>query len=304
MTETAVSLALGPLLYNWPSERRRTFYGAIAADSPFQTVVLGETVCSKREPLVADAMAEAALALTEAGRTVVHATLALAVTPDETAALEGVAQTAEDGALVEANDVGALALLTGRPHHIGPMVNVYNEGTLRVLAERGATCITLPWELPRASIAVLAAEARRLGMDCAVTVFGRAPLAISARCYHARAHGLSKDGCRYVCGEDPEGMAVETLDGDDFLTVNGTQTQAHAVTVLAREVPELIAAGVTVLRLSPLDMDMAAVGRVYRDLLDGRMDPVAAEDRLLEMLDGRPVANGFLHGGDGAAWVA
>lgn len=303
MTASA-TLTLGPLLYNWPSDRRRAFYAGIAADSAFGTVVLGETVCSKREPLVADAMAEAAEGLEAAGKTVVHATLALAVTPAETAALEGVAAAAQDGALVEANDAGALALLSGRPHHIGPMVNVYNEGTLRVLAARGATRVTLPWELPRHSVLALAAEARRLGMDCAMEVFGRAPLAISARCYHARAHGLSKDGCRYVCGEDAEGMAVETLDGDDFLTVNGTQTQAHAVTVLAREVPELVEAGVNVLRLSPLDMDMAAVAGVYADLLGGWLDGSTAEARLLDMLDGRPVANGFLHGGEGAAWVA
>jgi collagenase-like PrtC family protease len=300
----SATLTLGPLLYNWPSERRRAFYAAIASDSPYGTVVLGETVCSKREPLVADAMAEAAEALASAGRTVVHATLALAVTPGETAALEGVAASADDGALVEANDVGALGLLAGKPHHIGPMVNVYNEGTLRVLAARGATCVTLPWELPLASVTALAAEARRLGMDCAVTVFGRAPLAISARCYHARAHGLSKDGCRYVCGEDPEGMDVDTLDGDEFLTVNGTQTQARAVTVLAREVPALVEAGVTVLRLSPLDMDMVAVGTVYADLVAGRIDGGEAEDRLLDLLDERPVANGFLHADEGAAWVA
>ncbi|EKV27026.1 Putative protease [Caenispirillum salinarum AK4] len=303
MTKTA-TLTLGPLLYNWPAERRRAFYAGLADEGPFQTVVLGETVCSKREPLVADAMADAAQVLEAAGRTVVHATLALAVTPGETAALEGVAAAAADGALVEANDAGALALLADRPHHIGPMVNVYNEGTLRVLAARGATCVTLPWELPRESVYALAAEARRLGMDCAVTVFGRAPLAISARCYHARAHGLSKDGCRYVCGEDPEGMAVETLDGADFLTVNGTQTQAHAVTVLAREVPDLVAAGVNVLRISPLDMDMGVVGRVYAELAAGCLSGTAAEDRLLDMLDGRPAANGFLNGGDGAAWVA
>lgn len=295
-------LALGPLLYNWPAERRRAFYAAIAADSPFDTVYLGETVCAKREPLVADAMAEAADLLEAAGKRVVLSTLALAVTGPEVDALRGV--TAADAMPVEANDAGALALLGGRPHHVGPYVNVYNEGTLRVLADRGAVSVCLPWELNGDSLRRLAAAARKLGMAVEVQVFGRAPLAISARCYHARAHGLSKDGCRYVCGQDAEGMPVDTLDGSAFLRVNGTQTQADALTLLAREVAELRDAGVTCLRLSPHDLDMAAAGRVYADLLAGRTDAAAAEAALLDLLDGRAAANGFYYGRDGAAWVA
>lgn len=301
---TQPTLTLGPLLYNWSADRRRAFYGAIAADSPFDVVYLGETVCGKREPLVADAMAEAAEVLSTAGKTVVLSTLALAVTESEVDALRGVAASAGEGFRVEANDAGALALLAGRPHRVGPYVNVYNEGTLAVLAERGAESVCLPWELSADSIARLAEAAGRLGMATEVQVFGRAPLAISARCYHARAHGLSKDGCRYVCGQDPEGMPVDTLDGAAFLRVNGTQTQADALTLLVREVPDLVAAGVTGFRLSPHDLDMAAAGRVYADLLAGRLDPAAAEDALFDMLDGRAAANGFYHGQDGAAWIA
>lgn len=304
MPKAAPSLTLGPLLYNWPAERRRAFYAGIAADSPFETVYLGETVCAKREPLVVDAMAEAADRLAAAGKRVVLSTLALAVTEAEVEALRGVARLAAEGTLVEANDVGALACLAGQPHLVGPTVNLYNEGTLEVLAARGAVSVCLPWELDAGAIGAIADRARALGVTVEVSVFGRAPLAVSARCYHARAHGLSKDGCRYVCGEDPEGLAVDTLDGDRFLTVNGTQTQARAVTVLAREVPDLVAAGVGALRLSPQDMDMAAVGRIYTDLLTGHLDAEVAEARLLALLDGRPAANGFLHGRDGAAWVA
>ncbi len=302
MTASA-KLALGPLLYNWSAERRRAFYGAIAADSPYDIVYLGETVCAKREPLVAEAMAEAAEVLAAADKTVVLSTLALAVTGPEVEALRGVTAAAGEGMLVEANDAGALALLGGRPHHVGPYVNVYNEGTLAVLAGRGAVSVCLPWELTRPSVTALAGAARDLGMAAEVQVFGRAPLAISARCYHARAHGLSKDGCRYVCGLDAEGMPVDTLDGAAFLRVNGTQTQADALTLLVREVPELLAAGVGCLRLSPQDIDMVAAGRVYADLLAGRLDVPAAEDALFDLLDGRDAANGFYHGRDGAAWV-
>ncbi|MBB4287221.1 ubiquinone anaerobic biosynthesis protein UbiV [Roseospira goensis] len=297
-------LTLGPLLYHWPAAKRRAFYQAIADHGPYQEVVLGETVCSKREAPVAEAMAEAEVRLKAAGRAVVRPTIGLAVAEEEVAALEAVARTANAGALIEANDVGALALLSGQPHHIGPMVNVYNEGTLTALAERGATCVTLPWELPRDSVLALARRARDLGIDCGVTVFGRAPLAISARCYHARAHGLTKATCRLICDQDPEGLPVDTLDGDAFMVVNGLQTQADAVTLMVREIPEMVEAGVTALRVSPLDVDMVAVGQAYADLLAGRIDDLAAEDRLLDLLEDRPVANGFYHAAPGADWVA
>jgi len=40
---------------------------------------------------------------------------------------------------VEANDISCVGLLHRRDHVIGPFANVYNEGTLRYLADAGAT---------------------------------------------------------------------------------------------------------------------------------------------------------------------
>lgn len=44
-------------------------------------------------------------------------------------------------------------------------------------------------------------------------VFGRVPIAVSARCYHARLTGRNKDSFQYACEADPDGLALETLDG-------------------------------------------------------------------------------------------
>ena len=57
--------------------------------------------------------------------------------------------------MVEANDVSALARLSGRSHAIGPYINVYNEGTLRHLAHHGATAICVPPELPLALLGLV-----------------------------------------------------------------------------------------------------------------------------------------------------
>lgn len=296
-------LTLGPLLYNWPAERRLDFYRRVAEEAPVDDVVLGEVVCAKRSPFVSDATLEAARLLAEAGKRVVFATLALPVQPRERDDVAAICAMAEDGAAVEASEGGALARLVGRPHHVGPLFNVYNGETLRVLAGNGATTVCLPWELDLTAVGRIAAVASELGVDVEVPAFGTMPLAISARCYHARAHGLAKDGCRYVCGEDPAGMAVTTLDGEDFLRVNGTQTLSEAVLAVVGEVPRLADAGVTALRLMPEDLDMVAVARTYRDLLDGVLDAESAEAALRGLLDGRRAANGYLSGAAGDAWT-
>ena len=41
--------------------------------------------------------------------------------------------------MVEVNDASALIDLGGRPHAIGPFMNVYNERTVALLARGGAT---------------------------------------------------------------------------------------------------------------------------------------------------------------------
>ncbi len=297
-------LTLGPLLYNWSADRRLAFYRRIAEEAPIDEVVLGEVVCAKRTPFLREATLEAARLLTEAGKRVIFATLALPVLPKEREDVAGICALSEDGALVEASEAGALAQLRGRPHRVGPLFNTYNGGTLGVLAANGAEAVCLPWELDMTSVRHIAAAARDLGVTVEVPVFGTMPLAISARCYHARAHGLAKDGCQFVCGEDPSGMAVTTLDGQDFLRVNGTQTLSEAILTVASEVSSLVDAGVGALRLMPEDLDMVAVARLYRDLLDGAVTPAEAEEGLKGLLEGRRRANGYLLGAPGDAWKA
>lgn len=293
-------LTLGPLLFNWPVEAQRDFYFRIADEAPVDVVYLGEVVCSKRAAAFAPHIPEVVERLTQAGKAVVHSTLALVMTARECAAIRDAA--ADPELRLEANDISAAALLAGRPHVIGPFVNVYNEGTLRYLADNGATRIALPNELSAAAIGALAGAAD--GVEIEVQVFGRLPLAISARCYHARAHGLHKDGCQYVCEEDRDGMAVETLDGDPFLAVNGTQTLSHAYCSLIHELAPLVEMGVDCFRLWPHSLDMVAVARIFRAVLDGREDADAAAANLSRLAPGVTLANGFYHGREGAAAIA
>lgn len=292
-------LALGPVLFYWPAERMRDFYFQIADEAPVDVVYLGEVVCPKRAPFLEPYLPEIAERLADAGKEVVHSTLALVMNDRE---LESVrASTANQEFLMEANDVSALTLLAGRPHVVGPFINVYNEDTFRFLARRGAVRVSLSNELTAASIAAIAGEAGRVEIE--VQVFGRLPLALSARCYHARSRRLAKDSCRYVCAEDPNGMTLTTIDGAPFLAVNGVQLLSYAVCNLVRELPVLVQSGVRLFRLWPLAIDMVAVSRIFRDALDGRVDATEAEAQLMGLAGELPFANGFHHGREGAAFV-
>jgi collagenase-like PrtC family protease len=292
-------LTLGPLLFNWPAEEVVEFYTRIAELAPVDTVHLGEVVCAKRLPLLGEALAESAGILKEAGIEVVWSTLGLIADAQDMAAVRSVLAETEE--LVEINDVTAVPMLEGRPFTVGPLVNVYNEGTLQWLAERGAVRACLPPELSRKSLEALAKSADRVELE--FQVFGRMPLALSARCYHARAHGLHKDGCQYVCENDPDGMPVETLDGQSFLAVNGIQTLSHAILDLSAEADELQELGVRRFRLSPHRIDMAAIAHVWRDLLNGRRDLPRAQRIIGAVASFAPRANGYFHDRPGAELI-
>jgi collagenase-like PrtC family protease len=290
-----MQLTLGPVLFNWSPEAWRDFYYRIADEAPVERVVVGEAVCSKRSPFFAEHLPGVVERLEAAGKTVLHASLILVSLPRERRQTAELIQAPD--LMVEVNDLTCLAALANRPHAIGPFVNVYNEAGAGFLARRGANRICLPPELPLSSIAAIASALPEVAIE--VFAFGKVPLAISARCYHARIHKLSKDNCRFVCEQDPDGLSVDTLEGQGFLSINGVQTLSHGCASLLEDVPALAGAGVAALRLSPQCCDMVAVARLFREVIDGRIGGDEASRALADIYPGVPFANGFLHGAPG-----
>lgn len=286
------ALTLGPLLYHWKGEVWRDFYFRIADEAPVECVHLGEIVCAKRAPLIEPHTPAVLARLKAAGKEVVLSSPIMVAEPRDVQLLLDVA--ACDDMIVEANDVAALTSLTGRAHAVGPFIAVYNESTLARLAAGGATRIALPFELPDESV-------QRLGacglVQLEVQVFGRWPLAISARCYHARAYGRTKDACQFACGEDPDGLPVTTINDEPFLAINGVQPQTFVYSCLVGDMERLTAAGVGRFRLSPQTADMVAVAHVFRDVLDGRIDAEEA-GRSLRVLAPAPLHSRFFVPGE------
>ena len=298
MTGRRAELVLGPVLFYWPVEALRDFYFRMADEADYDTVCVGEVVCSKRMPLFADDLAAVIERLGRAGKEVLLPSLALVGDEREVAAMRALVKTAP--ALVEANDVSVLRELRGRPHAIGPFVNIYNEDALGFMVGHGAVRACLNPELPGNLIADLAALS---SIPLEVLVFGRLPLAISARCFHARAEDRTKDGCQFACKADPDGRLIRTIEGIPFLAMNGLQTLSHGCANLMHELAPLRAAGINRFRLSPQSGDMAATATLFRDVLDGRSEPGAAVQRLATLHPGLPFANGFYYATPGHRFI-
>ena len=296
-----VKLVMGPVPYLWSPERRRAHLDAVAA-APVDEVHLGEVICSKRAPFTEAGLSEEAARLEAAGKRVVLTSLAEVMLTRERKAMAEFARI-EDRE-IEINNAAGLHARGDRPHRIGPFLNAYNEATIAWMAGRGATHVCLPAELPAPAMAVAAQAARGLGLGVEAIVFGRAPLAVSARCYHARSHGRTRDSCQFVCEDDPDGMPLATRDGRPILRINGIQTQSESYVSLLGEVGRLAEMGVTHLRLSPQAVDMAAVARVFRDRLDGKLDAAEAEGELAALCPGTGFGNGFFHGAAGWRRIA
>ncbi len=296
-------LTVGPLLFNWSVDALVDFYAWIADEAPVDRVVVGELVCSKRLPFYADCIPGVVERLERGGKTVVLTSLALPTLERERRAARELAQQTEHE--LEIDDLTLLRWMQPeQPFTVGPLVNVYNENTLAYLARRGARRFCLPPELPIASVGALAKAAAEVEARVEVWAFGRIPLAISGRCYHARVHGLSKDSCHFVCAADPDGGSARTLDGAAFLAINGVQTLSHVYANLIGDLDRLAAAGVGALRLSPHTGDFVAITKAFADAVAGRISAEAAMARLRELAPNAQFSNGFLFGDHGAAALA
>lgn len=169
---------------------------------------------------------------------------------------------------------------------------------------KGVQHITLPVELPAEAISVLGTMAENHNVTLESQVFGRMPLALSARCYHARAHGLRKDTCQFVCDKDPDGMDLYTLENKPFLAVNGIQTMSYPYLSLLQEMPQLQEYGITHFRLSPHTTDMVTISNLFRGVLDKKFDVREAEEQLSILMPEAKFANGFYHRKEGIRNVA
>lgn len=297
--KAAPRLSLGPISYYWPKDKVDAFYAQVAT-LPVDIVYLGETICGKRNELRLEDWLAIGERLAEAGKEVVLSTLSLLEAESELMRLRAICDNGRF--LVEANDMGAVQLLQGRPFVVGHSVNVYNDRSLQVLARGGLKRWVLPVELTAETLADMQ-RLRPEAIETEVFAYGRLPLAYSARCFTARARNLPKDDCQYCCIDYPDGLVVSTQDEQGFLALNGVQTQSARTNNLLPELDRLRELQVDILRISPQSEGTDEIIRLFDQARRGELTPAVAGEKV-NALTPTGACDGYWYGAAGMDQVA
>jgi len=292
---SSLKLSLGALQYYWPRQTIFDFYEAIAA-SPVDIVYLGETVCSRRHELRFSDWIDIADLMRDSGKEAVLSTQVLLESGVEVSAMHKV--TANPDYLIEANDMGAVQRLAGQRSFVGGLhLNIYNQPSLTWLASLGATRWVAPLEMKHQDLSALIQDGPK-DLQTEVFAYGRMPLAFSARCFTARQRNLPKDDCQFACMEHPDGLMLKTRESEDFLVLNGIQTQSARVHNLIDELPRMQQMGVAVARISPQAQHTGEIVALFDAVRRGALAPHDARAQLQPLVPDQS-CNGYWHGQPG-----
>lgn len=287
----SVKISLGAIQYFWDRNTLYEFYEA-AAESSADIIYLGETVCGKRRSLSTTDWIELGKKLRETGKEVVLSSLCLIEAESELNPI--FRHCKENDFVIEANDVAALnvASRSGVKCVAGTALNIYNSYSLSSMLKMGVIRWVPPVEIGREALSKIIGQFEghaESPVETELLVYGRAPLAYSARCYTARLHDLAKDQCGLKCLEYPQGVPVYSQESEALFQINGIQTQASKITNLLSLWKQIRDTGVDVLRFSPNDIHTLSLLNDFAHQMGSNSDYVPHHD-------GADASAGFCNG--------
>ncbi|MGN7611063.1 U32 family peptidase [Magnetococcales bacterium HHB-1] len=301
-----MKISIGPVLFDWGKEKLYQFYQQMAFETPADRLYIGEVVCSKRQQLSPQEMANLIETLKPSGKELIISTLGLVMSNEEQETIHELAQVAKDLEIkIEANDMAGVSVAENKkvPFIAGPHINIYNPETILFLQELGATGVVFPVELPKAHIqGIIDGLPKKEGLERELFVYGKIPLTFSARCYTARAFELSKANCQFKCGEFPDGLPVDTLENSPILTINGVQMMSNPLYNLIESTQDLQQIGLTTLRLSPSSQGMDKVIDLWSARLAKKISSEEAFQALKENAATESFCNGYFLDNSGLSY--
>ena len=192
-----MKISLAPISYCWSKTDVEQFYQKVA-QSPIETVYLGETVCSRRREVKFSDYFELAKMLKAHGKHVVISTMALIEAQSELNELKRIIDNGEFS--IEANDMAGVfyAHQAKVPFVCGPTINNYNRTSLELLHKKGMFRFVMPYELSKQWLTNVINHGSKPQFEIEVMGHGYIPLAHSARCFTAKHYQLSKDKCQTI----------------------------------------------------------------------------------------------------------
>ncbi|VAW42549.1 Uncharacterized peptidase U32 family member YhbV [hydrothermal vent metagenome] len=280
LTKPTPKLSLGPVQYYWPKEMLLEFYQHIG-DSAVDIIYLGEVVCSKRLDMRFNDWIELANTLRDKGKEVILSTMTLIEASSERSRMQRICEQSDFQ--VEANDFGAIAVLSklGKKFITGSSINIYNNRSLKILQSHGMQRWNLSVELGKTQLETLQ-QNRPANVETELLVWGRLPLAYSARCFSARAHNLPKDQCQFKCLNDADGIIMKTRDRQDFLCLNGIQTQSALTCNLIDEIDSIKNLSVDVIRISPQSQHTVPVIEAFHQVISNTCTATRFQQQLAD----------------------
>ena len=136
----------------------------------------------------------------------------------------------------------------------------------------------MPVELSQHTLGGILSDLDNMGLkdkiETEIFSYGHMPLALSARCFTARAHNLPKDQCELKCIDYPDGLQVKSQEDESLFTLNGIQTLSGLRYDLYNELPQMQDVGVDIIRLSPRSENMETVINAYYNKINKVSDGV------------------------------